>query len=325
MVIEKRKTFISYLKVLACLLITNSHCRNIYPMYFLAIGGGFGNAIFFVVSGYCLANIKLSFYQWYVRRLKRIALPTCMICLVAICVNLNVFLSQGIIGSIIFLLNNYWFVFAISIYYIVFYFIFKDGNLAFVKVSLLIYVCLYMCLYVCISIYRNEFWVELGGFAPFKVYYYLGIFIVGGYIRLYVEKICLKKYNKFLLIVLISSVAGWVVTYFIVTVLQVLYWIQIFIHIFVMLFCVSILLLVIIYSEKIKIYSNHIDRCLSLISDSTLEIYYVQVTFIQYCLVLPFPVNMIVFWSTAFIGGILFHYIVEKISKTNLKIRGGSK
>lgn len=74
--------FIIVLKVLACFLITNSHCRDIYPWYFLAIGGGFGNSIFFAVSGYCLAVIGQEFGAWYRKRCKRLipalALAICM-------------------------------------------------------------------------------------------------------------------------------------------------------------------------------------------------------------------------------------------------------
>ena len=56
---EKKKYYIFELaKFLACLMIINSHCRGLYPLQYLAIGGAFGNGIFFILSGYFNCNIK---------------------------------------------------------------------------------------------------------------------------------------------------------------------------------------------------------------------------------------------------------------------------
>ena len=66
------------LRFLACLLITNSHCGDLYPISLLAIGGGQGNVIFFVLSGYCLANINIGFREWIKKRANRI-LPATII------------------------------------------------------------------------------------------------------------------------------------------------------------------------------------------------------------------------------------------------------
>ena len=51
--------FIYLLKALASILITNSHLGNMYPSEFMALGGSFGNGLFFFcISGFLLVNIK---------------------------------------------------------------------------------------------------------------------------------------------------------------------------------------------------------------------------------------------------------------------------
>ncbi len=64
--------FITWLKALAAILITNSHLGHVYPVEVLATGGLLGNLLFFAVSGFCLYNIKLPFHKWYIKRLFRI-------------------------------------------------------------------------------------------------------------------------------------------------------------------------------------------------------------------------------------------------------------
>lgn len=64
--------FITVLRALAACLITNSHYTGIYPTDLIANGGLLGDIIFFAVSGYCLYNVKGSFFKWYGKRLLRI-------------------------------------------------------------------------------------------------------------------------------------------------------------------------------------------------------------------------------------------------------------
>lgn len=64
--------FVYWLKALAAVLITNSHYADIWPVSALAMGGHFGNCIYFLVSGFCLYNIKEPFYKWYPKRMVRI-------------------------------------------------------------------------------------------------------------------------------------------------------------------------------------------------------------------------------------------------------------
>ena len=64
--------FITFLRAVACVVITNAHYEEIYPAKIFANGGLLGDVIFFAVSGYCVYNIKLPFNKWYSKRILRI-------------------------------------------------------------------------------------------------------------------------------------------------------------------------------------------------------------------------------------------------------------
>ncbi len=65
-------TFITFLRCIAAMLITNAHYTGIYPTDLIANGGLIGDIIFFCVSGYCLTNLKTGFFKWYTKRVGRV-------------------------------------------------------------------------------------------------------------------------------------------------------------------------------------------------------------------------------------------------------------
>lgn len=86
--------FITVLRAIAACIIINSHYEGIYPSDLLANGGLLGNALFFAISGYCLANIKekltlSGFLKWYGKRIRRIYLPSTIITIVFILIDYN--------------------------------------------------------------------------------------------------------------------------------------------------------------------------------------------------------------------------------------------
>ena len=121
--IRKRDVGADFIKVVATLLVINSHmdiCYGDYPMF--ATGGAIGNALFFFVSGFTLfmSSRKLDFVNWYKRRLGRI-FPT--------------ILAMGLIAGLVFNDNagyidvmkadKYWFIQCILMCYLVIYPIIK--------------------------------------------------------------------------------------------------------------------------------------------------------------------------------------------------------
>ena len=80
-----------WLRCIAALLIINSHMLFLYPpgFQFLSFGGLFGNCLFMLISGYCLADVRGSFVSWTARRLIRVYVPYLIVTV------LSVFLSVG--------------------------------------------------------------------------------------------------------------------------------------------------------------------------------------------------------------------------------------
>lgn len=64
--------FVNWLKAFATIFITNSHYENIWPIPAMAMGGHLGNCLFFMLSGFCMYNIREAFPRWYAKRILRI-------------------------------------------------------------------------------------------------------------------------------------------------------------------------------------------------------------------------------------------------------------
>lgn len=79
---RERDYSIDILKFLAVFLIINSHMDALYVKYeMLATGGAIGDVLFLFASGYTLllSKRKLSFANWYKRRINRIY-PSVFVC-----------------------------------------------------------------------------------------------------------------------------------------------------------------------------------------------------------------------------------------------------
>lgn len=72
----------------------------------------------------------------------------------------------------------------------------------------------------------------------------------------------------------------------------------------------------ILNSQKINTFNikyNVVKRAINMISESTLEIYLVQVTFLEKIETLSFPWSFVVFVFCAFGGGIVFHNLLDHL------------
>lgn len=313
---KKKDAFITLLRVLACILILNSHCRDIYPLYFLAVGGGQGNAIFFIVSGYCLARIKDPFPRWYRRRLGRI-LPATFVVLA-----LGMFLD-GPAGFCavpiqeIFLryLNRYWFVWAILLYYCVFAVVYRKGSLLAGRVALGCYAAIYFLLYLLV-VDKTVFSVELEGFSPFKVYFYFGVFLIGGFIRLRVLSASRpeegeKRTAILSVAVILVSLIVWCGEYALIMVFQTAYFAQFLIHVGVFAFGAATLTLGVCVQHRVRLPKGNAGVFLDKMADSTLEIYLIQVTIKPLVTGFPFPADWVLFIVLSIAAGMALHGCLE--------------
>lgn len=306
---KKRNQNIDLLKSIACIGITNSHAP--YTLGLLNIGGGHGNALFFVVSGYLLYRCSEPMGQWLVKRYRRLWQPAILVFAVVIFL---CFKPETLWR----LIDLYWFLFAISIYYPIYYLIMRYCNLRTGSLCLGIWLVIYAVLYF-VFCDRNIFFVEPAGFAAFKVYFYFGIFLVGGLFGRYMEQRKDKKIHDIIVWgLLFLSLFAWCFEYANIKVWDRLVSWQGIIHISILTFAIVMLLLAIEILPK-YIWMNRlmgnkwIGKLIQMISNATLEVYLVQITIlfaIQQC---HLTNNVIVFWSAAIVGGVLYSKVNNKL------------
>lgn len=121
--------FIVFLRAIACILITNSHQEEVYPIRILASGGLLGDVIFFAISGYCLYSLKKqNFVQWYFKRLKRVYLPVWLTAGTLILTKVYGNIGWKRVLELMIYPTHYHFVASILVLYIAFYFLMKFIN-----------------------------------------------------------------------------------------------------------------------------------------------------------------------------------------------------
>lgn len=121
--------FIIMLRAIACLLITNSHQEEIYPIRILASGGLLGDVIYFAISGFCLYSVaQQRFSPWYYKRLKRVYPPVWLTAGTLIVTGVYGVVSSKRIFQLMVYPTHYHFVASILVLYIFFFFAMKFIN-----------------------------------------------------------------------------------------------------------------------------------------------------------------------------------------------------
>lgn len=169
---------IDLLKVLAALMITNSHLKGFYVEPFTPLGtfGAPGNALFFFISGFTLSLGRFdSFTTWYKRRIQRI-FPTLLIWTILLSPLLS---GTHITLQSIWLAEGYWFIQCIMLYYILWWLIFRYLRkylvlIIYVSIIISIISFLFIIPVTTTSIYINEF----------HYICFFSIFVLGSYIAL---------------------------------------------------------------------------------------------------------------------------------------------
>lgn len=176
-----KKKFISVdvLRVLACLLIINFHCMNLYPqeLSHLSFGGDLGNNSFFLVSGFLLvdsvrnAEVK-DFGRWIAVRYLKI-LPMCFFFnLLGYIFIKNRVLVPDVFHSFIFP-TVYWFTGALILFYPLFFLIQKVDNQVVTLIAVIIPILLHL--------YFDSLWAE-------KFFIGFIAMLSGGYLKVYLDR-----------------------------------------------------------------------------------------------------------------------------------------
>ena len=185
--------FINFARALATCLITNSHFSPIYTYDMIAKGGALGNSIFFLATGFCLANCKEKFGKWYFKRLVRLYVPLLLIS------GIYLYIGNDLIETVFFSYvfpQNYWFICALvllyPLYYLVVKYPFKHRKYIYTAVLILLYAVIYM------NLDKSRYMVETIEFFAIRFSYIFSFFLMllGAYLRKHFKEITEKFYNK---------------------------------------------------------------------------------------------------------------------------------
>ena len=249
------------------------------------------------------------------RRIKRIMPPLLLMTVCAFAVNYFTGFIDSWSSFFFITLDLFWFVWAILIYYVVFYVIMQKGSIRKTYCTLLLYAAGYLLLYL-FFVDKTKFSVELNGFAWFKVYFYFGIMLFGALLR-QTSGTLKERIDKIGIIpvtgITLLSMILWVVTYWLVTVKQTAYLFQFMIQFSIFVFSGAVLLLAMKLESRINEKNLLFQRVVVPIAYSTLEIYLVQATFKPLLKGLSFPVNWSVFIFMSVIGGLILRQIVSLV------------
>lgn len=198
--------FINYIRVIAAILITNSHFGQVWPIDDLASGGLIGNILFFAVSGFCLYNIKESFGKYYIKRIIKIYPVMIMFTLITVLIGDFSINSTSDLVRLFIYPTNYifivWLMIAYLLFYIVAYFSKKYNKLIEIIFVSLIIVWLFTYLaFVDKSIYHIDNVNE-----PFIFFLYFISMLIGAMFRKYKSKMVCDRVHLYAILLPISLV-----------------------------------------------------------------------------------------------------------------------
>lgn len=314
--------FVNYLKLIATILITNSHFGDIWPVSAMASGGLLGNIIFFAVSGYLLFNIKESFPKWFSKRFLRVYPVMAAFTLFAVAIGLYGLNSLSDAFRLFIYPTNYVFLVWLVICYVAFYIVAytdkKKGKI--IEISFATVMLIWVVSYV--FVYDKTSYSIDNVSEPFILFLYFESMLLGALFRKQKD-----RFGKFSAVKIISAVLC-LAAYFASKILfsrydsllnfQIINQIVILITLFVVF---DLFMSLEGFFDKVpKALKNGVRH----ISNITLQIYIVQFVIIGHFEKLAFPLNLIVVTILILVAATVLYYIeffIRKLTlyKTNIK------
>ena len=306
--------FIVIMRVIATCLITNTHLNQIYPVSWLAVGGLFGDSLFFIVSGFCLAEIgNNSFFKWYGKRLFRIY-PSVLLISIIFCV-IGRFQIQSVNDFLYIFLypTKFPFIGSIVMLYVFFYVTLKiDFFHNHIPQTMLVVGVCWLLLYIFLVDKSTR--IDTADYYLTKFLFFEAM-LYGAYIRLNTEKYKNKnKWWKWCLFILGSSLylgSKMIIDKFNLMNLQ-------FIIILFVFFITIFLFLSLIGIEKHIPKLGFIYSLSKFLAPLTLEIYIVQhyiISIVNNVKTLVFPLNFIIVITNIVISAFLLNKIIFYLKK----------
>lgn len=304
--------YITVLRALAALLITNAHYIGVYPNDIIANGGLLGDVIFFAVSGFCLVNIKQNFLGWYKKRIIRI-FPTVWI-ITTLYILLGFYTFEDWTVAEYFLYPTYYhFVASIIVLYIAYFVIMKNDILGnnIPKIMLVLFV-IEMLLYL--IVYDKSTYHIDNVREPFIRFLFFQSMLLGAYFRKnngkYINKNKIMNWIiAVMLFALYFATKLAVIRYEELETYQVVNQVILILLLYYLLKCFAgIDNVLVALPDKLKSIFNFI-------SIITLEIYLVQYVIIPRLNIFLFPINWIIITATIIISAYILHIISGEVIK----------
>ena len=303
--------YVTFLRFLATCLITNSHYGNIYPLSIIANGGLLGDLLFFSVSGFCLAEIRLPFYKWYAKRLCRIYPAVWLITILYALMGVYT-VAQGKFVELFVYPTAYHFVASIVILYIIYYLAIK---IPFVQKHfwqvMLAEVVVWLGIYF--TVYDRSYYHIDNVHEPMIRFLYFDAMMLGWYFRKRKTEVSLPKIGNWMVLFLLF------VSYFVSKLAFVRYeklaLLQIVNQVILFLLVYSIWRCLAGMDVKLKNMPRWLWRIINYISGITLEIYVVQYVIIDQFENWVFPVNWLVVTAVIVIAASILHVASQYVTK----------
>lgn len=310
--------FIVLMRAIAAIIITNAHYTGIYPSDLIANGGLLGDVLFFAVSGYCLANVKIAFPKWYLKRFVRVYIPAWIITLIYVALG---FYSIKGGGEIIkwFLWPTHWhFVASIILLYIPLYVVsmyLEMNTKNYIRMTLITFAIQFI---IYLTVYDHNYYHIDNVRQPMIEFLFFQSMVLGLHFRWRCQKndcLQLKPSVKlfiggFVLLVLYFSSKMMFVNYERMADYQILNQ--------VILYCLLYVLFLLFMSleKKLKdVEHTKLWKLIKFISDRTLEIYLVQYVILEHLKIGPFPINWLLLTSTIALAAIVLRWLSQLVIK----------
>lgn len=325
--------FIEFLRAVATALIANSHFKGVYPNDIISFGGGYGLALFFMISGYLLADIKdnTKFFPWFKKKVVRLYIPLYIVRVVEV-------LSRTIVISSVrdffinFIFPGTWFGGSLMVAYVLYFLLIKywlkreKGNKALCLVCLCIiaYALLFLCKPKFASFSMQHLSIQpFGVETPYLIcqFIWFSSMMLGYWTR--VNKVFIEK--TFIVVLgLILSIAVFLAVK-LVTKNSAYMGTEIALGPAYLIFAIALFMLLSKNEELCKkVQTSPFGKLIRIISASSLEIYYIQFTWIKLFKSIVFPLNFLLLICTIVASGYVVHlvssYIINKIIRTEKRI-----
>lgn len=320
--------FIYLLRIIAAILITNSHYEAIYPHSIIANGGLLGDVIFFAVSGFCLFPVKQAFPKWYGRRLKRIY-PVVWI-ITTIYLVIGFYQAHSVSGFVKLLIypTYYHFVASILLLYIVYYLAakllqarperFERRFLILLAVLALAYALIYVLIYD-----RSYYHIDTVR-EPMIEFLYFFAMMIGLWFRHYKERFLGKgKVWPWLAALLLFAAYFASKLGFSRGIISSDY--QFLNQMILLLLLLCLFRGFIGLEDKLHRMPEKLHKAMVFVAGFAFEIYLVQYALIPRLNIGPFPVNFLLVSGTIFLSALALHKLhdwvmalIEKNRKTGL-------